>query len=203
MLRTLGVLVLVIVGCPRSSTPDDASTRDVGVDAPSRDTGRDMPDAPDDSCEPVSVEQCCCRGDVFSDPPVCRDGRWQCPTLGDYHTGFDCSWSSCGAACSIPCDASVLQCEGPGAFFEEAERGCLDGMSCVAVTRQTDCCGTRAVTAVASSARVDFERDAATCGSRFLDCDCVAGPTVADDGSTGDPDDVIVECVSGTCRTRF
>ncbi|MCA9615031.1 MAG: hypothetical protein H6721_12265 [Sandaracinus sp.] len=211
MLRSASLLALVaLVGCAKSSTPDDASTdarvRDTGVDAPIRDTGRDAPsqppDAPDDSCPPVSVQQCCCRGDVVTDPPVCRDGRWVCAAGWEYHTGFDCGWS-CGAACSASCDAGVLQCEGSGAFYEEVERRCVDGMSCVAVTRQTDCCGTRAVTGVASSARFDFERDAATCGSRFPDCDCAAGPTTADDGSTGDPDAVIVECVAGTCRTRF
>ena len=57
--------------------------------------------------------------------------------------------------------------------------------------------------AVASGARIDFENPESTCATRFPDCDCLAGPTVADDGSTGDPEDVIVECAAGTCRTRF
>lgn len=198
-------LVVLLLGCPTGhEVTRDGDVRDAPSDAP-RDVPRDVPrtDAPDDSCEPVSVTQCCCQGDELTDPPVCRDGRWVCALGYEYHTGFDCGWQ-CGAACSVPCDAGAPPiCDGPGAFHEAADRSCVDGMGCVAVLRQTDCCGTRAVTAVASHARLDFERAESTCVTRFPDCDCAAGPTTADDGNTGDPDDVIVECVAGACRTRF
>lgn len=164
-------------------------------------------DAARDASEPSTCASpamhCCCEGDVVHAPICGGDGRWRCER-GSYHTGRDCSWE-CGTPCSLPCppDAGALPiCEGPGAFHATADRSCASAADCVAATFRIDCCGTMRSTGVAARAADAFARDAAACDARFPDCECLAGPTQADDGSAAMGEPAVV-CLGGACATTF
>jgi hypothetical protein len=62
-----------------------------------------------------------------------------------------------------------------------------------------DCCGTLAAVGIHDSDAAAFDAAEAMCQPV---CDCVAKPTVADDGKTSaDPSAFQVSCVAGMCKT--
>ncbi len=215
MTRTL--LLFFFVACASPNTPSDAAF-DGGTDAPVDARGSDAPTTPDtgadagdartrpDSdtsrCPTPTVNQCCCRGDVVNEGPFCGDdGRWTCGEDWSFHTGFDCSWH-CGAACGAFCSDEQI-CDPDSGYLEYIGRTCTETSDCTVGEHTTDCCGSRSLTGVRVSDRRAFDGLAATCTRFFGECDCPPDPTTADDGSTGEPADVIVECVERRCRTRF
>lgn len=74
---------------------------------------------------------------------------------------------------------------------------------CVAVERELDCCGSLEVTGIAREDQGRWVGSDERCRAWRDDCECAPSPTVADDGSTGDPAEAVVACLAGRCRTRF
>ena len=88
--------------------------------------------------------------------------------------------------------------------FPRLDRSCTSAADCSVIVRQTDCCGTLRVTAVASSDVARFDEAEARCRAMYPDCECTAQATTADDASIGEGSaDVTVECVTRACRTTF
>lgn len=88
--------------------------------------------------------------------------------------------------------------------FPTFDRSCASASDCVALRRPTDCCGNGVVTGVAATDREAFEAAVAACLATLAECDCPAGPPVADDGTTGTfGGEPSVECAGGVCTTTF
>lgn len=196
---TSSVLFALLVACASSSPAVDA---DVSLDASpdaTLDGSRDASGGP--PCPPLS-RACCCTEDIVFDPPVCVAGRWSCEE-GSIQEGYDCSYG-CGAACGGSYCPDEFLCASPSTgYVPYIARGCVDDEDCVAVERELDCCGSLEVTGISREDRGRWVGNDERCRAWRDDCECAPSPTVADDGSTGDPADATVECVEGRCRTRF
>lgn len=196
--------LVFLLGCPTGhevmldgsrDAPSTDAPRDAPMDAPrDADTPSDCPEPPDDLC--------CCRGDVMHPPPRCIDGVWSCGVLGEVWSGFDCV-RSCGSACTSFCSTEQTCDPQHGYLPSLRDRACTEDADCTAAPNVVDCCGTREVVGFRITDLTQFRHLAEQCALFLGECDCLPGPTTADDGSTGDPDDAIVECVDGRCRTRF
>lgn len=199
-------VLLLLCACPS----DHEVILDGSRDAPPTDAPHDAPrDAPDDvphdvpsDCPEPPDDLCCCSGDVIHPPPRCIDGRWSCGFLGQLWTGFQCL-QSCGAECTSFC-ATESTCDPLHGYLPFIRnRACTEDTQCAAEPHVVDCCGTQSVVGFRATDLPSFRHLAEECASFLGDCDCVPGITTADDGSTGNPEDVIVACVDGRCRTRF
>jgi len=82
------------------------------------------------------------------------------------------------------------------------DRSCGAAADCVAAVHQTDCCGTFITTGLSHSQQAGFDAFEAACRATYPLCRCAAGPTAADDHTTGSGA-ANVSCVSGTCTTSF
>ena len=97
-------------------------------------------------------------------------------------------------------DASA--CRSADGGVPEGETGCTNSESCVAVLL-APCCGPQYAVGVNHAFRDAFlaceSAVEAACGARG----CASGPIEAQDGKTGQFDQVQVSCDNGTCRTHF
>lgn len=79
------------------------------------------------------------------------------------------------------------------------ERTCATSADCELRFHMIDCCGTLAAVGIYEGDAAAFDMVEAMCQPV---CDCVAKPTVADDGKTSDNAAAFqVSCVSGICKT--
>ena len=79
------------------------------------------------------------------------------------------------------------------------ERTCATSVDCELRFHMIDCCGTLAAVGIYEGDAAAFDMVEAMCQPV---CDCVAKPTVADDGKTSDNAAAFqVSCVSGICKT--
>lgn len=85
----------------------------------------------------------------------------------------------------------------PCGAVEAIGRGCAVDSDCVAVRHTADCCGTVVVWGIAASAQAEFLPLEGACGNELLQCKCEAGPTVADDRSSGP--NFAARCTDGRC----
>lgn len=82
-------------------------------------------------------------------------------------------------------------------------RACTVDAECSVVFLNRDCCGTALATGVSVVDVPRAEAQERECPAVVARCECVAQPTVADDGSTERSGPVSVRCVEKTCRTSF
>lgn len=94
----------------------------------------------------------------------------------------------------------AIACGGDEPYFPEFDRSCSEPADCAVVFHQLDCCGSLAGLGISTEVAKDFAEAEAECAAQYPMCDCVAMPTVADDGSST-PDDSAIEvtCLDGQC----
>ena len=86
--------------------------------------------------------------------------------------------------------------------FPEFDRSCAVTIDCALVLHQIDCCGSLAALGISADAAKLFAEAEAVCAMQYPQCDCLAKPTVADDGnSSPDNNAIAVSCVDGECRS--
>lgn len=91
--------------------------------------------------------------------------------------------------------------------FDVSFKKCTTDADCVAVDYQVDCCGSMHSAGVNKTSEADAKACAAKRGSGMAQCDCLAKPTVGDDG-TSDPSGTAATkalfCnATGTCETSY
>jgi hypothetical protein len=95
--------------------------------------------------------------------------------------------------------------------FEPQYRKCAADNECMMIEYAQDCCGTRRVAGVATSAITDAKTCAAERDATLPKCGCPTGPRVADDGSTEGPSpspgtglpQVYCNTAKSVCETSF
>lgn len=96
--------------------------------------------------------------------------------------------SSIGAECSL----------GPVADLQ-FDRTCATSNDCVLKFHYINCCGSLAAVGINTSDSTAFDEAESQC---MPQCECAAGPTVADDGKTAmELGSFTVACVSNRCLT--
>ncbi len=76
-------------------------------------------------------------------------------------------------------------------------RGCVVDSDCVTVKHTADCCGTMVVWGISAAAKDAFLPLEGACSNELLQCKCEAGPTTADDHSSGPT--FAARCTKGSC----
>jgi hypothetical protein len=96
-------------------------------------------------------------------------------------------------------DAGANACAQP----TTVDRSCTVDADCVAVTHQTNCCGSAIWIGISASEKQRYDALEAACDRTYPGCGCASGAPVTDDGSvvafgvTG----AGVSCQAGTCKT--
>lgn len=100
-------------------------------------------------------------------------------------------------------DLAAYVCYGPGSSFPAFPRQCAVDADCYVAVHQIDCCGSHAAGGIRAGSSAAFEAAEATfrvvCPAL---CDCVARPTVCDDGRSAPEPAITVTCDKGTCTTH-
>jgi hypothetical protein len=217
-LRRCLPLVLLLAACPagKGNTADE-STADTGdTTATATTTASDTTDVTSSAtdpttggCAPIPCDQCgdgcigqqVCIGSQASCECDCEDPSTTSPgdsTSGTEATGTSGSTSSTSSTGGEP----AIVCGGDMPSFPEFDRSCAVAMDCALVLHQIDCCGSLAALGISADAARLFAEAEAVCAMQYPQCDCLAKPTVADDGnSSPDNNAIAVSCVDGECRS--
>ncbi len=94
-----------------------------------------------------------------------------------------------------------ISCVDEPLYFPTFDRACVAIEDCSIVFHQVDCCGSTAAWGINGEVAKSFGEAEAVCVSQYPDCDCPTKPPIADDGKSGDPALIQVDCVEGQCKT--
>lgn len=224
----LAAILLAACSPGKGGTDSDTSTGDASTTASTTasaaDNGATATDAPPDTTAVSEVSNITGISTVATDtgpattgpaectdsPPPCAacdvgcfvlecvDGTWACGCEPCDTTGTDDTGA--GTTASETTGGAVM-CNGDPPQFPEFDRTCAVDGDCAIVFHQLDCCGSFAAWGLNADAAKPFAEAEELCEAQLPECDCVAEPTVADDGSSGDNASILVACDGGTCGT--
>ena len=101
-------------------------------------------------------------------------------------------------------DTQQFTCNAGQVGFPAVDKSCETPSDCTFLTHTVDCCGNTIVVGVNagdSDGIAAFELAEGQCSSMFPLCGCPSGPSEAEDGNTGKPSMISVECPENRCRT--
>ena len=86
--------------------------------------------------------------------------------------------------------------------FPMFDKSCIEDSDCAVVIHTSDCCGNTVAWGLNAGEVEAFDAAEAICDAQYPQCDCPAGPTVAEDGNEAlDPDLIGVSCSMGACTS--
>ena len=86
--------------------------------------------------------------------------------------------------------------------FPMFDKSCVEDSDCAVVIHTSDCCGNTVAWGLNAGEVEAFDAAEAICDAQYPQCDCPAGPTVAEDGNEAlDPDLIGVSCSMGACTS--
>jgi hypothetical protein len=114
---------------------------------------------------------------------------------GDTGDGIDAGQSA---------NTQGFTCNAGQVDFPAVDKTCDTPSDCTFLTHTVDCCGNSVVVGVNagdSDAIASFETAEGQCSAMFPGCGCPAGPSEAEDGNSGTPSLISVDCVENRCVT--
>jgi hypothetical protein len=178
-------LALLLSGC-KATDVQDTSHEDGGATVVSDPDGKpQQPMSTEPTLEDASVAPARDAGGTAGQPSGVHDAG---------------TAASRDAAVALDAGPAPLDCDA----FPTFDRTCDAANDCAVALRQVNCCGGMVATGVGTEDTLRFASAASECASKFPLCGCAAGPTTADDGTTGgDGAAATVACVGGVCSTTF
>ncbi|MSP61224.1 MAG: hypothetical protein EXR72_12935 [Myxococcales bacterium] len=101
-----------------------------------------------------------------------------------------------------PPDAALVCNFGDPGAFPKFDPKCGDTKSCSIGFHLVDCCGTLRAIGFNHAFRDAFDAAEKSWQQICPMCDCIAKPTLADDGKPGTMQTITVACEAGLCRTH-
>jgi hypothetical protein len=113
-----------------------------------------------------------------------------------------------GAGAGGSAGAVAINCSATGTrYFPDFPRSCQTASDCVLATHTHDCCGDIAVTAIAASAKADFDAAELVCLSQYPFCNCLDTQWLdVEDGTRtarSRQNQVIASCDAGSCKAHY
>lgn len=94
-----------------------------------------------------------------------------------------------------------ISCAEEPLYFPTFDRTCAAIEDCAIVFHQIDCCGSSEAWGINGEVAKAFNEAEAVCASQYPGCGCPTEPPIADDGKSGDPAMIQVDCIEGQCKT--